>query len=111
MEHRMNLWDSPFRHIKQGTKTVEMRLNDEKRRLISPGDMIIFTNADTQEEIKVVVSNVNTFKNFAELYSNYDSIAIGYEEHEIAHPDDMLLYYSKEKIEQYGVMAIEIRLI
>ena len=111
MEHRMNLWASPFRHIKHGAKTVEMRLNDEKRRKIQVGDIIIFTNAETQEEMKVSVVNISKFSDFAEIYSKYDKIAIGYEADEIAHPDDMLLYYSKEKIAQYGVLAIEIKLI
>lgn len=29
--HRMNLWNDSFEAIKGGWKTIEMRLNDEKR--------------------------------------------------------------------------------
>ena len=111
MEHRMNLWDSPFNHIKQGTKTVELRLNDEKRQLINKGDTIIFSNVNTHEEILALVTGIRTFPNFAELYLQYDKIAMGYDEDENASPEDMLLYYSDEKIQKYGVLAIEIKLI
>ena len=31
--HEMRLHNSPFQLIKSGTKTIEMRLNDEKRQL------------------------------------------------------------------------------
>ena len=35
MTHYMNLWDDSFPAIRDGWKTVEMRLNDEKRSIIS----------------------------------------------------------------------------
>ena len=31
MKHEMKLNNEPFERIKNGTKTIEMRLNDEKR--------------------------------------------------------------------------------
>ena len=102
MEHRMNLWDSPFNHIKQGSKTVELRLNDEKRQLIHKGDTLVFTNSVTHEEMITLVTGIRVFSNFAELYSQYDKISMGYDEDEDASPDDMLLYYSDEKIKKYN---------
>ena len=51
MTHCMNLWDDSFQAIKEGWKTVEMRLNDEKRLVISAGDIIEFTNTTTQEKM------------------------------------------------------------
>ena len=32
--HKMNLWNDSFIAIKEGWKTIEMRLNDEKRSKI-----------------------------------------------------------------------------
>ena len=32
MIHKMNLWNDSFIAIKEGWKTIEMRLNDDKRR-------------------------------------------------------------------------------
>ena len=45
----MNLWDDSFQAIKEGWKTIEMRLNDEKRSLIKINDKIEFTNNKTNE--------------------------------------------------------------
>lgn len=38
MLHHMKLQAEPFQKIRSGTKTVEMRLNDEKRQSIREGD-------------------------------------------------------------------------
>lgn len=40
----MKLRESPFERIKNGTKTVEFRLYDEKRSKINIGDQIEFLN-------------------------------------------------------------------
>ena len=37
MKHEMRLHDDPFNKIKQGTKKIEIRLNDEKRKSINIG--------------------------------------------------------------------------
>lgn len=111
MEHRMNLWNSSFLSIKSGIKTVEMRLNDEKRSLVRGGDTIIFTNFSTKEELTVKVIKSIVYKDFFELYKHYNKLEIGYSEDEIADPADMYQYYSKEKIDQYGALAIEIEII
>lgn len=110
MLHKMKLWDDPFQKIKGGTKTVEMRLCDEKRSIISVGDTIEFINTKSGEIIRCVVTSLYKYKNFDELYKHHDKISIGYSADEIASPKDMLVYYSEEKIEKYGVLGIEIRI-
>lgn len=42
MTHSMQLNPAPFEKIKSGAKTIELRLNDEKRRRIKTGDKIEF---------------------------------------------------------------------
>ena len=109
MIHKMNLWNDSFQKIKNKTKTIERRLCDEKRSLISIGDIIEFTNTRTNEKLECIVSNLYKYENFDELYKNYNKIAIGYSHDEIAEPKDMLAYYSVEKIEKYGVLGIEVK--
>lgn len=104
----MNLWDEPFQKIKKKTKTIEMRLYDEKRSLISIGDTIEFSNITNNEILVCTVTNLYKYKDFEELYKHHDKITIGYSENEIANPMDMYKYYSSEKIEKYGVIGIEI---
>lgn len=48
----MNLHNEPFDLIKNGTKTIELRLNDEKRQLLKENDIIEFTNRVTDETLK-----------------------------------------------------------
>ena len=42
MTHIMNLESSAFLKIANGNKTIELRLNDEKRQKINIGDQIEF---------------------------------------------------------------------
>ena len=106
MKHEMRLHNGPFNKINDGTKTIEMRLYDEKRRLIKIGDIIEFTNRTTDEKLNIKVVNMYIFKNFDELYKKFDKVCLGYSEDQIASPDD--IYYSKEEQDKYGVVAIEI---
>lgn len=46
MTYEMNLNRQPFDMIKSGRKTIELRLNDEKRKNIMAGDRISFTSPD-----------------------------------------------------------------
>lgn len=108
--HKMNLYPDAFELIESGNKKVEMRLNDEKRQKLAIGDLVVFTNTETKEEIIVEVIDLKTFKSFKELYSSYEKTVIGYKKDEVANPNDMLNYYSQEQIDKYGALAIEIKL-
>ena len=111
MTYKMNLHPEPFELIKRGIKDVEMRLYDERRKPIKIGDLIEFNNITTGERLLVKVVNLLKYATFVELYKAYPKERLGYEPHEIADPHDMEKYYSKEQIEECGVLAIEIKLI
>ncbi|MBR2320663.1 MAG: RNA-binding protein [Clostridia bacterium] len=111
MIHEMKLNAAPFLAIKSGGKTVEMRLNDEKRALIKVGDQIQFCHAESGEKLLCNVVALYPYNNFDELYRCHDKISIGYKENEVANPSDMLAYYPAEKIAYYGVLGIGIEVI
>lgn len=111
MLYIMNLHDKPFNLIKKGTKTIELRLNDEKRQMIKEGDLIEFNNRQTGEKIIVRIEKLYKYANFAELYHDFDPISLGYAEGESVNPEDMELYYTKEQQTKYGVLGIKIRKI
>lgn len=111
MKHEMKLNNEPFEKIKEGTKIIELRLNDEKRQLININDIIKFKNRITNENICVRVLALHKYKNFEELYSCFDKISLGYKKNEVARAKDMEQYYSKEEIKKYGVLGIEICLL
>jgi len=111
MIHQMKLANSPFNTIKAGTKIIEMRLYDEKRREVKIGDTIQFTNRDTAEVLLVEVLALHIFNSFEEMYNAFDKISLGYAENEVANPSDMGQFYSDEDIKKYKVVGIEIKLI
>lgn len=111
MIHYMKLNTEPYELIKFGKKNIEMRLMDEKRKKISIGDNIIFTDINTGEQLKTIVLNIFPFKNFEDLYREFDKKRLGYSSEQDANPSDMEHYYKKEEIDKYGVVGIEIDLV
>lgn len=113
MTHSMQLTPSPFQMIKEGTKTIELRLFDEKRRKIQIGDIIEFSNTETGEKIGAKVSAQYVFDSFESLYKELSLLKCGYTEADIetASPDDMNVYYSKDNQQKYGVVGIRIALL
>ena len=68
----MKLQESPFERIKNGTKTVEFRLYDEKRSKIKIGDQIEFSKLpDLQETILVDVLYLYREDTFENLFKKY----------------------------------------
>ena len=111
--HEMRLAQKPFDQIFYGTKTVEMRLYDEKRRRVKPGDVIRFACDcfDGDDILFVRVKSVDVFPDFASLYRAFPKSALGYAPDEAADPDDMLRYYSAQAQKTFGVVAIGVELL
>lgn len=110
MKHEMKLSNDAFRKIASGKKTIEIRLNDEKRKLVHQGDTIVFTNTLNKNKIETLVKNVFVFNDFKELYASFSKDKLGYEENENADYNDMFKIYSKEQVADFKVMAIELEL-
>lgn len=106
MIYRMKLQNEPFNQIKLGTKEIEIRLNDDKRKMFKINDYIEFTNISTLEIMFVKVTNLYHFESFEKLFNNFDNSILvcgSYEE--------MYKYYSKEEEKKYGVLGIEIKVL
>ena len=107
MLHKMKLNESPFERIKNGSKTMEFRLYDEKRQKVKIGDKIEFSKLpDLQEKLLVDVTGLfkeNTFYElFKKLYNNEEEIR--------EKTNSMYEIYSKEKEIKYGVLGIKIKI-
>ncbi|MBR3161346.1 MAG: ASCH domain-containing protein [Bacilli bacterium] len=109
MIHKMKLNDKPFNSIEEGTKTVELRLNDEKRQQLKVKDYIEFTNRETSKKLLTEVIDLHKYPSFEELFKHFDKKDLGYDEDEVADPADMDEYYSKEEQDKYGVVGIKIK--
>ncbi|MBE6936894.1 MAG: ASCH domain-containing protein [Ruminococcaceae bacterium] len=107
----MHLHPAPFRKIARGEKTIELRLYDEKRSDLRPGDRIVFLNTEAPEEkVVTAVKALHIYEDFSALYAALPLTACGYSEEEavLADPADMEVYYSKELQQEYGVVGIEL---
>ncbi len=111
MHHDMSLRPAPLEKIASGKKTFELRLLDEKRRLIAVGDTITFSCTEDERRVHTRVTSLHPFANFAELYAALPMTACGYSPGENADPRDMEAYYPPEKQAQYGVLAIGVERI
>ena len=112
VDHKMKLDHQPFQMIQSGQKTIELRLNDEKRQKIKVGDRIEFTDNFTDEKLLAVVKQLHQFDSFEALYSALPLTKCGYSLDGLtnASPNDMERFYSREQQAKYGVVGIEIRL-
>ena len=110
MIHYMNLVPSAFRKIADGSKTIELRLNDEKRQQINVEDTVVFNCSSTKDIITAQISRLHKFSDFEELYKTLPLEKCGYTVAELdtAHYTDMEQYYTKEQIEKYGALGIEL---
>ena len=108
MLHQMKLNEEPFERIKNGTKTIEFRLYDEKRRKVKIGDKIEFSKLpDLQEKILVDVLDLYTEPSFEELFEKL------YKDKELAKQKANAMYeiYSPENEKKYGVVGMKIKLV
>lgn len=107
----MNLQPKYFDFIKDGTKRIELRLYDEKRRSIQLGDIIEFAKSD-DEKFKAEVVGLLRYSSFADLFEDFDISILA----DSSMTKQELLevlgeFYSEEKQAEFGVIGIRIKII
>lgn len=107
----MGLYGEYFNAIKEGKKTVEVRLNDEKRRAIKIGDTIEFIKVPEQNEaLQVHVINLRKYDTFEEMYENIlfqDFDCEGWSMKEMV--EGTYEIYTPEQEKRWGALAITIK--
>lgn len=113
MTHCMNLELSAFFKIANGSKTIELRLNDKKRQKINIGDRIEFRCSEINSVIFAEVIKLHKFSDFEQLYKALPLEKCGYSKDDLkaAHYTDMEKYYTKSQIKKYGALGIELQKI
>lgn len=108
MLHKMKLNEDPFERMKNGAKTIEFRLYDEKRKQIKVGDQIEFSKLpDLQEKLLVDVVELYREDTFEKLFRKLFT-----DEEEIKRKTKSIYeIYSPEKEQQYGALGIKILVI
>ena len=108
-EHHMHLRSIRFDQIAASTKTIAVRLNDQKRQQLKIGDSIQFINNDLPDHtITKTIQNISKYSSLAELFQNISLIEAGYpigtssEEATL----DTSQYYDANEEMHLGVIAI-----
>ena len=107
VNHIMRLDKEPFDMINSGIKTVEYRLNDDKRKKIKIGDTITFLKRP--EEKENIVVKVVDLKYYPTLFDMYTDTFFNYLNRYYKDPKEVVedtTYYSEEEIKKYGCVAI-----
>ena len=113
MEHEMKLQPEYYDFILNGTKRIEIRLNDEKRRQIKIGDTIKFLKEpELKESFKVKAIGLLRYDTFEDMFKDFDISVLA----DSSMTKEELIsvlekFYTKEKQEKYGVLGIRIELI
>ena len=113
MIHEMKLQPEYFNFILNGTKRIEIRLNDEKRQNIKLGDKIKFLKEpDLNESFEAQVIGLLRYNSFEEMFKDYDISILSDKSMTKEELISVLeQFYTKEKQEQYGVLGIRIELL
>lgn len=113
MIHQMKLQPQYFNYIQNGTKRIELRLNDEKRRIIQLGDEIEFLKEpELKESMKVKVAGLLRYQSFSDLFKDFDIKVLS---DKTMTKEELLNvlqeFYTIEKQKEYGVLGIRIERI
>ncbi len=113
MEHKLKLQPKYYNFILNGTKRIEIRLFDEKRKQIKIGDTIKFLKEpDLKESFNTKVIELLRYNNFNDMFKDFDISILA----DISMTKEDLIkeleqFYTKEKQYKYGVVGIRIELI
>lgn len=107
----MNVLKKYFRKIKNESKTIEVRVNDIRRREIKSGDIIKFIqNNKTNKYVYVKVKKITKYNNFIDLFMAEGVDKTGHKGSKIEQADSIMRrFYTDNEIIKNGVIAIEIK--
>lgn len=113
MIHKMKLKTQYFNYIKNGTKRIEIRLNDEKRKKIKIGDKIEFLKyPELDDKIIVIVKDLLHYEKIEDMLNDNDiSVLVDktYTKKQLLEIFNNI--YSKEEQKKYGILGIKIDII
>ena len=113
MKHILKLQPRYFDYIDKGTKRIELRLYDEKRRKIEIGDTIIFKKEpELKKKIEVKVLGLLRYNSFEQLFNDFKIEILadkGITKKQLL--GDLEKFYTIDKQKEYGILGIRIEKI
>ena len=104
----MRLSLEPFGKIANGTKKIESRIFDEKRRAIRVGDHIEFSNSENEEEKVIVrVRGLYIYDSFENLFDDFPPEYFGGTSKKSL-TEEICRFYTEKEQSENGVIGIRI---
>lgn len=109
--HTLNLHPTYFELIKNKEKTLEGRLNDEKRKNFNVGDIITFyKEPEKTEMIRAVILDKFVFKDFDQMANSLPKADLGFANSTTQEMVNVYrTIYSRDRETQYGVVVFKIK--
>lgn len=109
--HKLNVQEKYYNLLKSEEKSVELRLFDDKRKLIEVGNIIVFCNNSNKDDtFEAEVTELYSAKNFDSLCNIITPKQAGFStKKELL--EVLEEFYTVDKQRKYGVLGIEIKLI
>ncbi len=110
-KHQMNLQPEYYNFIKDGTKRIELRLCDQKRRKIKLGDEIEFAKSET-EKLTAKVIGLLHYNSFEELFKDFPiKLLADQSMTKIELLKTLNQFYTEDQQKHFGVLGIRIELL
>lgn len=105
MEHRLQPKQIIRPHLESGKKELEIRVCDEKRKLVAIGDILVFDFGN--QEYRRRVTAVRTYSSFDDMLNHEEPLRImpGWSKDQVL--DGLRNIYTKDK-ESLGVYVFEL---
>ncbi len=113
MKHEMKLQPKYYDYMLNGTKRIEIRLYDEKRKKIKIGDTIKFLKLPSLDEsFEVEVTGLIRFNSFEDMVNYFDISILAVKSMTKEELTSVLEeFYTKEEQKEYGILGIAIKLL
>ena len=114
MIHQMKLQKDFFEKIESGEQTIEIRLLDEKRKVLRVKDIIEFSKLPSlHKKIQVKVLELLYYESFENLIKDFGIKSFGYNKD---FPIDSFLenlynIYTKDDEKRFGVLGIKLEVL
>jgi ASC-1-like (ASCH) protein len=119
MWHHQSKLQSPYyEFVKEGRKTLELRVNDEKRQAMKIGDIWKFEREhdwdNFDEYFYTTITNIRHYKSFKEAIEDVSSSDLNELLPYVNSVEDAIkiyeVFYNKEKEEKYGVVCFTLKI-
>lgn len=110
MTHYSQVSSGVFAALKARRKIIEPRLNDDAHKKVRLGDLLLFTDRTTGQELLAKVVGVLRYPSFVELFNAFPPSHFGATNMQAA-IDEVRQWYSPQSEKAHGVLGLKLHIL